>query len=64
MAKHKERACKVCNTIFDGEKCPACDSKEFNENFKGRIIVLNPEKSEIAQKLNLKNKGNFAIKTR
>ncbi|MCL5018478.1 MAG: hypothetical protein M1416_01780 [Candidatus Pacearchaeota archaeon] len=27
-------------------------------------MVLNPEKSEIAPKLNLKDKGNFAIKNR
>ena len=60
----KSRACKICNTIHESEKCPKCDSKESVESFKGRIIVINPEKSEIAQKLNLKNKGNFAIKTR
>ncbi|MCK9595948.1 hypothetical protein M0R19_02065 [Candidatus Pacearchaeota archaeon] len=60
----KPRACKFCNTIFEEEKCPKCSSKESTESFKGRIIVINPEKSEIAQKLNLKDKGNFAIKTR
>ena len=61
----KPKACKVCNTIVEhGEKCTKCDSKELTEGFKGRIVVLNPEKSEIAQKLNLKEKGNFAIKTR
>ncbi len=61
----KQRACKVCNTIYEGgEKCPKCGSKEFTESFKGRIQVLNPEKSEIAKKINIKEKGNFAIKTR
>ena len=60
----KEKACKICNTIFEGDKCPKCESKESTESFKGRIVVLNPEKSEIAQKINLKSKGNFAIKTR
>ena len=60
----KPRACKQCKTIYEGDKCPKCDSKESTEGFKGRIHVLNPEKSEIAQKLNLKDKGNFAIKTR
>lgn len=60
----KQKACKICNTIYEGDKCPNCESKESTESFKGRIEVLNPEKSEIAQKLNLKNKGNFAIKTR
>ena len=61
----KAKACKICNTIFEsGEKCPKCESKESTEGFKGRIVVFNPEKSEIAPKINLKDKGNFAIKTR
>lgn len=60
----KPRACKICNKIYEGDKCPGCESKEFTENFKGRVFITNPEKSEIAQKLNIKSKGNFAIKTR
>lgn len=60
----KQKACKICNLIYEGDKCPKCNSKESTENFKGRMIVLNPEKSEIAQKIKLKDKGNFAIKTR
>ena len=60
----KQKACKLCSTIYEGEKCPKCGSKESTEGFKGRIVVLNSEKSEIAGKLNLKDKGNFAIKTR
>jgi len=61
----KEKACKLCKTIYEtGEKCPKCDSKESTESFKGKIAVINPEKSEIANKLNLKSKGTFAIKIR
>ena len=61
----KLKACKLCNTIVEeGDKCPNCGSKELTESFKGRAVILNPEKSEVAKKLNLKQKGNFAIKTR
>jgi len=60
----KQKACKICHTIYEGEKCPKCESKESTDSFKGRIVLLNPEKSEIAPKLKLKDKGNFAIKTR
>ncbi len=61
----KQKACKICNTIYEtGDKCPKCGSKESTEGFKGRIVVLNPENSEIAKRLDLKDKGNFAIKTR
>ncbi len=60
----KQKACKMCNTIYEGDKCPKCESKEYSESFKGRIVVLDSEKSEIAKKINLKDKGNYAIKTR
>jgi len=60
----KQKACKICNTIYEGEKCTRCGSKESIEGFKGRIIVKDPEKSEIAKKLNIKEKGEYAIKTR
>ena len=60
----KDKACKICKTIYDGDKCPKCESKESTEGFKGRIVVLNAEKSEIAPKIDIKSKGNFAIKTR
>lgn len=63
----KVKACKLCRTIVEpgeGDKCTNCQSKEITEGFKGRIVVVDPEKSELAQKLNLKEKGNFAIKVR
>ena len=61
----KTRACKICNTIYEtGDKCPNCHAKEYTESFKGRMVLMDPEKSEIANKLNFKTKGNFAIKTR
>lgn len=59
----KQRACKLCNNIHNEDKCPLCESKESTEAFKGRIEIIDPEKSEIAKKLNLSRKGNFAIKT-
>ncbi|MAG79111.1 DNA-directed RNA polymerase subunit E'' [Candidatus Pacearchaeota archaeon] len=60
----KQKACKICNKIYEGDKCPKCDSKESTDSIKGRIIVLDPKKSELAEKINIKDKGNFAIKTR
>ena len=61
----KQKACKICRTVYEtGDKCPNCESKENTEAFKGRIVVVDPEKSEIAQKIGIKEKGNFAIKVR
>ena len=58
-----QKACKKCKSIFEGIQCPKCGSNEFADNFKGRVVIINPENSEIAQHLNLKEKGSFAIKT-
>ena len=60
----KPKACKICKTIYEDDKCPSCESKEATEGFKGRVVIVDPEKSEIAKELNIKGKGNFAIKVR
>jgi len=60
----KQKACKVCKRIYEGEKCSNCGSKEFTESLKGRIVVIDSEKSEIAKKIGIDEKGNFAIKVR
>jgi len=60
----KEKACKICKTIYEGDKCPKCESKESTESWKGRVIIANTEKSEIAKKMKIKEKGTYAIKTK
>ncbi len=64
MAKPKDKACKICRTVYVGDKCPKCGSKESTDSYKGKIFVINAEKSEIAKKINLNSEGEFAIKTR
>lgn len=48
--------------IYEGDKCSNCGSQEYNDSFKGRVVILNTENSEIAQHLKIKNKGSYAIK--
>lgn len=59
-----EKACKQCRTIYTGSKCPKCGSTEFTDSFKGKFIVLNPEQSEIAKNLAIKESGFFAVRLR
>jgi len=58
----KEKACRQCKTIYEGANCPRCKSAEFLDSFKGKISVLNPEESDIAKNLGLKEKGIYAIR--
>jgi DNA-directed RNA polymerase subunit E" len=59
-----KKACKNCKTIYESEKCPECGSKDSVTDFKGKIVVFDPEKSEIAQKISIKKPGTYAIKTK
>lgn len=49
-------------SFVEGDRCTLCGSTEFAESFKGKIIMLKPEQSEIAKKANITKKGIFAIK--
>lgn len=37
---------------------------QFTPNWKGRVIILNPEKSQIAKIMGIETKGEFAVKVR
>jgi DNA-directed RNA polymerase subunit E" len=58
----QEKVCKNCKRIYEGDQCPNCQSRETVSAFKGKMIILNPEQSEIAKNLSIKQKGNYAIK--
>jgi DNA-directed RNA polymerase subunit E" len=57
-----KKACKKCKILVDGNTCPICKGNQFVDNWKGRVIITNPEKSIIAQKVQLKVKGEYAVK--
>ena len=48
-----EKACKKCKMFVEGDKCPNCKSEEFTTAWKGRISIINPEKSTIADKIDV-----------
>lgn len=58
----KPKACKKCRFIHNDEKCPKCNSTQNTEGWKGKIEIFNSEKSEVAKKLILTEKGTYAIK--
>ena len=57
------KACVNCRLIVnDSGECPACHSANLTEKFMGQLIVMDPEKSEIGKKLEIKAPGRYAIK--
>lgn len=47
-----------------GDSCPICKNNQFTTNWKGRINILDADKSMIAEKVGIKVKGEYVIKVR
>ena len=58
------KVCKKCKLFVIGRECPLCKGSVFSENWKGKLIILDPIRSEIAKKVGITAKGEYAIKVR
>ncbi len=58
------RACRLCKNINEETVCPVCKNTEFSEDYSGLLVVVDPENSILAEKLNTKEQGNYALKIR
>jgi len=56
------KVCKSCKLFYGGEQCPICKGTNTAVSWKGRIAVLDPNRSEIAKKIGITIKGEYAIK--
>ncbi|QQG38863.1 MAG: DNA-directed RNA polymerase subunit E'' [Candidatus Woesearchaeota archaeon] len=59
-----KKVCKKCKIFVEKDKCPICQGNSFSESWQGRMFFLDTEKSEIAKKIDIKAKGEYAIKVR
>ena len=60
----KKKACKKCKLFVEKDTCPLCGSSNFTTSWQGRLYITDIENSNIAQKINVKVKGEYAIKVR
>ena len=61
-----KKACKNCKVMVEKgvSTCPVCSGHQFSENIKGRMYVLDQEKSVIGKNMGIKKEGEYAIKVR
>jgi len=57
------RACKICHILTEEATCPVCNATT-SQYWSGYMGILDPEKSEIAQRMGVKLPGEYAIKVR
>ena len=56
-------ACKTCNMLTEQSSCPNCGGA-LSKEWQGYVIILDYSRSEIAEKMNIKVNGTFALKVR
>lgn len=60
----KKKVCKNCRYFVTENECPVCKGTDLATSWKGRIIVIDAGKSEIAEKMGIKVKGEYALKVK
>ncbi len=58
----KEMACRKCRTLTNEKVCPNCGSNELSNEWSGLVIVINPERSQVAKTLTISKPGRYALK--
>jgi DNA-directed RNA polymerase subunit E" len=59
-----EKACANCHFLTKGNVCPKCRGTSLSDDFSGLVIIFDPENSEIAKVMNIKEKGRYALRVR
>ena len=58
------KACRVCKIVTEQNSCPICKGSELSEDFSGFVIILDPAKSQLANRMKIKEAGQYALKIR
>lgn len=58
----KELACRKCRTLTTEKVCPNDGSTELSSEWSGLIIVIDPDKSQVAKTLGINKSGRYALK--
>lgn len=59
-------ACHDCHRIAEADEdvCPYCGSNDLTEDWAGYVVITHPESSEIAEKMEVTEAGEYALKVR
>ncbi len=56
------RACRNCFYIVPkGTVCPNCKGSSFSPRWSGLLVIVDPTKSMLADKLKIRKKGRYAL---
>jgi DNA-directed RNA polymerase subunit E" len=58
------KVCRECHRVVEGESCVICGTANLSEDWAGYVVIIDPEHSEIAKKMNITMAGRYALKVR
>ncbi|MEA3293421.1 MAG: transcription elongation factor subunit Spt4 [Euryarchaeota archaeon] len=59
-----DKACRECHRIVSGSSCAVCSSSSLSPDWSGYVVILDPNGSNIAKRLNVTLPGKYALKVR
>jgi len=57
------KACKLCNFITEENTCPQCGD-ETSKDWQGYVVIIDPNESKLAQQMNIRIQGRYALRVR
>ena len=64
VRKKQPNVCRQCHRVVEGEGCTVCGSPMLTQDWAGYLVIIDPEHSEMARRLNIKLAGRYALKVR
>jgi len=61
------KACRKCRAIQHDKsnpRCEVCNSTNLSDEWSGRVYIISPEDSEVAERLGITVPGEYALKVR
>lgn len=59
-----DQVCRECHRIIVGQTCIMCSSSNLSNDWSGMVIIVDPELSEIAKKMEINVADRYALKVR
>ena len=59
--------CRECHRVQDAseeQSCVVCGSTSLTEDWAGYVTITHPERSEVADEMNVSAPGGYALKVR
>jgi len=63
-SKKVVKVCRECHRVVEGEACVICGTTNLSEDWAGYVVIIDPEHSDIAKKMNITMPGRYALKVR